>query len=247
MKFSAFTKKIIEMKKIAIMQPYFFPYIGYFQLINAVDKFVFYDDVNYINKGWINRNNIIVNGHAKFINIPLKKASQNKLIKDVFVVNSKDLLKILKTIEYSYKKAPFFKEVFNLITDLFLDINNDTSISDFNIKSTKQICEFLNINTIFFVSSNCCPAKQKMEKAERLINICKLNNCNIYINPLGGIELYDKKKFKNRGVDILFLKSETLEYKQFKGRYISNLSIIDVMMFNNKEQIKEMLTKYILI
>ena len=201
------------MKKIAIMQPYFFPYIGYFQLINAVDKFVFYDDVNYINKGWINRNNIIVNGHAKFINIPLKKASQNKLIKDVFVVNSKDLLKILKTIEYSYKKAPFFKEVFNLITDLFLDINNDTSISDFNIKSTKQICEFLNINTIFFVSSNCCPAKQKMEKAERLINICKLN---VDENPemaqkYGVMSIPTIKVFKDGEVVKEFTGAQSLE------------------------------------
>lgn len=115
--------------KLAIMQPYFFPYIGYFQLIHAVDKFIILDDVNYINRGWINRNKIIINGEAKWFTLSLDKASQNKLIKEINI-SSKDVFheKLLKTLKIFYGKAPYFNQVYDLLNKLF-------KIENYNLSS----------------------------------------------------------------------------------------------------------------
>lgn len=109
--------------KIAVMQPYLFPYIGYFQLLNAVDMFVVFDDVNFIKKGWINRNNILVNRQKYLFTVPLKDASQNKLIKEVQIADDGWQEKFLKTVAQSYKKAEFFDEAFALIEKLCVRAN----------------------------------------------------------------------------------------------------------------------------
>ena len=95
--------------KLAIMQPYIFPYIGYFQLINAVDKFVIRDDVNFIMRGWINRNRILVNDSDSLFSIPVEKASQNTLTSDCVLADLRVTGKLLKSIEHYYKKATTFK------------------------------------------------------------------------------------------------------------------------------------------
>ena len=139
--------------KVAIMQPYFLPYIGYFQLINAVDKFVIYDDVNFINRGWINRNNILINSKKSYINVPLKEASQNKLINEIFI--STDInwqRKMIRTIELAYKKAPFFLEVFSAFKKI-LESKNET-ISQLNANLIIAVCQYLSIDTLIQLSSS---------------------------------------------------------------------------------------------
>jgi hypothetical protein len=231
--------------KIAIMQPYFFPYIGYFQLIAAVDKFVVYDDVNYINRGWINRNNILVNGAATFIQIPLSGASQNKLINEIEIINeAKWRVKLLRTIEQSYKKSPFFIVVYDLIQT---QINNRYSnIGAFNLQIIQAICNYLGIKTQI-ISNSVQYQNKHLSGQSRIIDICKKENATHYINPIGGIELYDNKTFIQEKIELSFIKSIASPYSQLKGDFVPFLSIIDVMMFCSKEEIKSMLDRYSLI
>ncbi len=233
-------------KKIAVMQPYVFPYLGYFQLINAVDEFVFYDDVNFIKRGWINRNRILYGNDFKLITFPCQKISQNKYIKDIKIdLKAKEYLKLRETINYTYKNAPFYSEVLGIINDVFdSHINN---ISELAIKSVKKTSEYIGLKKMFSVSSNSFSEYQNYLKEERLIKICKKSKSKIYINPIGGRDLYTKQDFKKEGINLYFLKPSLPEYKQFNHPFVSGLSIIDIMMFNSPEEIRSMLNQYALI
>lgn len=232
--------------KLAIMQPYLFPYIGYFQLINAVDQFVFYDDVNYINRGWINRNRILVNGKDFLITVPLKKATQNKLINEIYLsFDEKQRKKILTTIELAYKKAPFFDQVIGLIKNAIY--SDKATISEYAVDSVLLVCDYLGINTEFYFSSKLSPESRGMDKADRLIYIAKKQGAKQYINAIGGQELYKKDYFARMDLDLRFLETLNVEYPQFKSTFIPWLSIIDVMMFNSVEEIMNILNQYDLI
>lgn len=231
--------------KVAIMQPYFFPYIGYFQMIKAVDTFVFYDDVNYINRGWINRNRILINKEANYITVPLIKSSQNKLINEVTISKSKEYYNIIKTIENTYRKAPFFEVIFPLI-DKTLNTNHST-ISELSIDSIRIICEYLQMNTKFLISSKSFPETKGLEKTQRLISICQKLNANEYINAVGGQEIYKKEDFKQFEIDLHFISPKLNNYKQFGKEFVPWLSIIDIMMFNSPKEIKIMLEQFELI
>jgi hypothetical protein len=222
--------------KIAIMQPYFFPYIGYFQLINMVDKFIIYDDVNYINKGWINRNCILVNNGPSFINVPLVAASQNRLIKDIFVVDEdkwKDNL--LKTIYFNYKKAPFFNQIISLLEEVLL--SEFRSISDLNYLTILKTCSHLNIETELIRTSSIYE-NTNLKGENRILDICLKENAGTYINPIGGQLLYDKIKFQEKGIELNFIKSRISPYSQNTNSFINYLSIIDTVMFCSPIQIK---------
>ena len=227
------------------MQPYFLPYIGYFQLINAVDKFILYDIVTFIKGGWINRNRIIVSGSDYMFSIPLVKASPNKNIGDIYIKDDpKWKNQLLKTIEQSYKKAPNFEEIFLLISSI---INKEESnLSKFILHSFILINNYLDINTEIIPSANKYNVDQ-LKGAEKVIQICKEENADIYINAINGRELYDKEMFKEQDISLFFIKSQFIEYKQFKSDFLPNLSILDVLMFNSKEQVKEFLNKYELV
>lgn len=229
--------------KIAIMQPYIFPYIGYFQLVQAVEMFVFYDDVNYIKGGWINRNRILINNQPSYVTIPLKGASPNKLICEIEFIDSKR--KFLTSIKIAYSKAPFFELVYPIIEEIFMI--DSLSISDLAIKSITKISEYLGINTKFEVSSKSYGETKKTERSERLISICNKNNIQNYINPLGGSELYNKDYFLSKGISLSFLKSHISKYKQYNEDFIEGLSIIDVMMFNDTKEILKMVEAYELV
>lgn len=223
------------------MQPYFFPYIGYFQLINAVDKFIIYDDVNYINRGWINRNNILINGSATLIQIPLSGASQNKLINEVEVLNeAKRKVKLLRTIEQSYKKAPFYLAIYDLIQT---HINKEhTHIAELNVESTQAVCKYLGINTQIISSSSHYQNKH-LNGQDRILNICKIENADHYINPIGGIELYDRELYNENKIKLNFIQSSAISYPQFNNEFVPYLSIIDILMFCEPEYIKTKLLK----
>jgi len=227
------------------MQPYFMPYIGYFQLIKAVDKFIIYDDVNYINRGWINRNRILLNKSPFMLTLPLIKASQNKLINEIDINNLNNWrVKQLKSIALAYKKAPYFNSVFPLIEDNFnCEIEN---LSEFVTYSLKSICNFLEIGTEIISTSTSYRNKQ-LGGQQRILDICLQEGVSTYINPIGGVELYDKELFSRNNVELKFIRSNPIEYKQFKGVYEPWLSIIDVLMFNSLSQVNDLLTEYRLI
>ena len=235
--------------KIAIMQPYLFPYLGYFQLINAVDTFVGYDDVNYIKGGWINRNNLLIHGKPNLFTISLENPSSFTPISETKIDSRKFALhkkKLLKTITQSYIKAPFYKEVFPLLED-FITTDNSVYIADFALDSVILISSYLDINTTFKKSSVDYPDSKGLEKTARLMDIIKKNGAQEYINPIGGQEIYDKEVFKSKGVNLHFLKSQSIIYNQFDNDFVPWLSIIDVLMFNSKEEIGLLLNKYELV
>lgn len=225
------------------MQPYLFPYIGYFQLINAVDKFVFYDDVDFIKNGWINRNRILLNEKSHYITVQLKNASSFKLINCIEFTDNRNKLK--KTIEQAYKNAPYFHSVWPIIEECFsLQTNLIGSIA---IYSVLQTAKYLQIKTSFEISSENYGNTKTLGRSERLVEICKNNNAAHYINPVGGMELYNKQEFEQYGINLNFLRQKNIEYRQFNNVFIPWLSIIDVMMFNSKEEISKMLNEYELI
>jgi hypothetical protein len=230
---------------IGIMQPYFFPYIGYFQLINAVDKFIFYDDVNYIKQGWINRNRILMNGRDSLFTVKLKDASSYRPINEIEINSGNE--KLTKTIIQAYSKAPYFKDVFPLIQNIFDSMHEIKKISQIAQLSVKKVFEYLDINKTFEASSQIYGHTKDFGKAERIITICRENGADTYINSYGGQELYSKSEFCEKGIALHFIKNNLPVYKQFKDGFVPGLSIIDVLMFNSKDEIKEMLNHYELI
>ncbi len=229
---------------IAVMQPYFFPYIGYFQLINAVDKFVFYDDVNYIKQGWINRNRILVNKSDFMVTVPIEKADSFKLINETRIntrLYNTWKEKLLVTLNLNYKKAPYFDNTYNLIREV-LEGGHD-SISNLAIASVTAVSDALGINTRFTVASkDYC--NKGLPREERLIDICKTESAKQYINASGGEELYSKESFEKQGIQLDFIKSLPIQYSQFSGDFVPWLSIIDVMMFNSEATVHTMLKEY---
>lgn len=227
------------------MQPYIFPYIGYFQLVNAVDKFVFYDDVHFIKKGWINRNNILVNSEPSTFTIPLSKVSQNKLINETKInIDDKWLKQFYATLFFNYKNAPFYGKTFELINSIMELRKNSLYISDLSKISVIEIANYLGLETKFEVSSQLYSETKGMEKAERLKSICKINKAEEYINPSGGVDLYEKSDFLNAGIRLQFIRPENISYKQFSEKFVPWLSIIDVLMFNDVNDIRKMLQQY---
>lgn len=235
--------------KLAIMQPYLFPYIGYFQLINLVDKFVVYDDVNFIKKGWINRNYILVDGKPYLFSLPLNNQSQFSKINKIYINSilfDSWKKKTLRTLEQSYKKAPFFKEIYSLVENILNIGYKETDISVIATKSFIELSKYLDIKTEFVITS-AIYENQELSGKERIIDICKKENALHYINPIGGKDLYDLDYFKENGLELSFIKAMPIKYNQFKNEFAPYLSIIDVLMFNSIEETKLLLNKYELV
>jgi hypothetical protein len=226
--------------RLGIMQPYLFPHLGYFQLVNAVDKFIFYDDVNFIKNGWINRNRILINGTPKYLTVKIQNASSNRLICETLIHDNR--LKLKTKIELAYKEAPFFKNVWPLILD-FLNLET-FRICELSIYSVKLVSSFLELETTFERSSISYSTTRRAGREERLIEICRTNNATHYFNPIGGASLYSKEKFSQNGILLNYIKPEPIYYKQFSDRFVPGLSVIDVMMFNDAGRIRKMLSDY---
>lgn len=229
--------------KVGIMQPYFFPYIGYWQLINTVDKFVIYDNIQFTKKSWIRRNRILLNGKEKLFTLPIKKDSDYLDIKDRYLSEECVGVKIrlLNQIKVAYKKAPQFEFVFPIIKDC-INFSND-NLFEYIYHSIIKVVEYLNINTDIVIASNI-NMNHSLHSKYKVMEICKKMGGDIYINPIGGVELYNKEEFFDNGIELKFLKTDKFEYNQYESYFTSNLSIIDVMMFNSKEEIKELLNKF---
>ena len=231
---------------IAGMQPYLFPYIGYFQLINCTDYFFIADNVQFIQKGWINRNRILMNGDTHMITVPVTKDSAFLPINERYFADDSIMrVKILKSIKHAYCKAPNFKECYELIEEILNFSNNNVAIYNYN--SLKEICSYLGIKTTFLKESKFV-IPSELDYQDTIIYLCNELKADRYINAIGGTEIYAAKKFKEKGIELKFLRTrESLKYKQFNNDFIPNLSIIDVMMFNTQAEIRQLLTEFDLI
>lgn len=229
--------------KVGIMQPYFFPYIGYWQLLNLVDCYVVFDDVNYINRGWINRNRIINNkGEVQYFNLPCLGCSQNKLINQISVNNDiKEVGKKLRQIECVYKKAPYFSNVYPLMEKVMM--SKLDNLAEYLKYSIEEVCKYINIDTKIIMSSSI-QKNNDLRGQEKILDICSILNATDYYNAIGGVDLYDRVLFKKANINLHFLETKpTLVYHQFDEKFCNYLSIIDVMMFCNVDEITTMLTE----
>jgi hypothetical protein len=230
------------MKKLAIMQPYFFPYIGYWQLIHAADSFVIYDDVNYINRGWINRNRLLINGEPALITLPLHQASQNKKICDIDLSPASDWLKKLsRMIEVTYKKAPHFAETFPIVEKVLA--YESGNLADYLAYQLQTLAAFIGIETRFVVTSRVY-GNNDLTAQDRIIDICKREQADIYINAQGGRDLYDAAAFREAGVDLRFISMRPLPYRQRASEFVPYLSIIDALMEVGPSQLRQHLDAF---
>jgi len=232
--------------KAAIMQPYFMPYIGYFQLINAVDKFVIYDNIQFTRKGWIQRNRMLQNGKGEYFGLSLKKDSDYLNVIDRMLSDTADeeLVKLKRKIEGNYRKSPCFTEVFPLIEKI-LD-NPERNLYKFIYQSILLIKQRLGIDTEIIISSEL-KIDHSLKSQDKVLAICRELNCTNYINPIGGVDLYNRDEFMNRGIDLNFLKSKNIEYTQLGSEFVPWLSIIDILMFNSKEKVQNFLKSFTLL
>lgn len=223
------------------MQPYLFPYLGYFQLVKYCDEFVFYDDVQFIKGGYINRNNILANGQKQLFTIPVVKASSNRKINEHHFSDNRG--KFFKSIEQNYRKAPQFEAVMPIL-DKVLN-TNETQVAVLCKDSILSVFNYLSIDINYRFSSEL-DYNKSASASEKLFEICQLINTNRYCNMKSGKSLYSKKQFAERGIELSFLEMAALSYPQNKNEYVSHLSIIDVLMWNDKSAVKALLQKYII-
>ncbi len=223
----------------AIMQPYFFPYIGYFQLISSVDIFIIYDNVKYTKKGWINRNRILQNGLDTIFSLPLKKDSDFLNISERTLSTDFDREKFLKQIEGNYRRAPYFMQIFPLIQDIVR--HKDDNLFHYLFYSIVQTCTHLGITTKIVTSSDIS-INHEIRGQEKVLALCKAIGASNYVNAIGGTALYSTEVFQMNGLDLKFLKTNILEYPQFENEFVPWLSIIDILMFNSSEKVREILT-----
>ncbi|MCF1365232.1 WbqC family protein [Burkholderia cenocepacia] len=225
--------------RLAIMQPYLFPYLGYFQLAAAVDRFVFYDDVAYIKNGWINRNRILLGGEAHYLTLPLNGASSSRRILDVRIQpRDRWMSKVLAMLHHAYSRAPQYALAIQLVERV---LSTDTdAIGRVASNSVTETCAYLGIETQFIATSTGYD-NDTLRGQSRVIDICCQEKARRYVNAPGGRALYDSAAFLDAGIDLEFIAPETSPYAQFGMPFVPNLSIIDVLMFNRVDTIRSML------
>jgi hypothetical protein len=225
--------------KLAIMQPYLFPYLGYFQLLAAVDRFVCYDDVAFIRQGWINRNRLLINGQAAYFTVPVRQASSFRLISETDVDDGRATAQwrhtILKTFDNAYRRAPEFSSVFPLIEEVISP--TIPRVADVARASIDVVCRFLNISTPR-VPSSTIYQNRALDGQDRVIAICRAEGAHEYVNAIGGLKLYTREAFGDAGITLRFLESLPVEYRQFGAAFVPDLSIVDALMFNSRDVVR---------
>lgn len=227
------------MKTIAVIQPYFLPYIGYFQLVASVDKFVVLDDVNYINRGWVNRNRLLMNGAAHTFTVPLRGASQNRLICDIELVDEPDWRdKLLRTIRQAYGRAPCYGQVAPMLERV---VNYPSlRLNEFLCNSLREVTQYLSLD-VEIANTSRSYQNANLKGQERILDICRQERADAYINPIGGVCLYDRAAFLQQGVALHFLRPRPLNYRQAKAEHVPLLSMMDVLMFNDTSAVRQLL------
>ncbi len=231
--------------RLAIMQPYFFSYIGYFQLIAAVDQFIVYDNIKYTKKGWINRNRILQNSTDVMFSLPLKNDSDSLDVceRELAADFSRD--KLLNQFKEAYRRAPYFAQTFPLVEQIVR--YEEANLFRFLHHSIVKTCEHLGITTEIKISSDIA-IDHDLKNQDKVLALCEAVGASTYVNAIGGMELYSKETFQENGIDLKFIQSKPFEYAQFGVKFVPWLSIIDVMMFNPVEEIQACIfTNYELI
>jgi len=221
--------------KVAIMQPYFFPYIGYFQLIAAADMFIVYDNIKYTKKGWISRNRMLQNGRDVMFSLPLRSDSDYLDVCERVLSEEFNRDKLLNQFKGAYRRAPYFALTFPLLEQIVR--YEDTNLFRFLHHSIIKICEHLGIATEIRISSDIA-IDHDLKSQDKVIALCKAVGATTYVNTIGGVELYSKETFLEKGIDLKFIRSLPFEYPQLGNEFVPWLSIIDVMMFNSLDAIK---------
>ncbi|MBP7827277.1 MAG: WbqC family protein [Verrucomicrobia bacterium] len=234
--------------KLAVMQPYLFPYFGYFQLIAAVDAFVVYDDVAFIKQGWINRNRLKIGGQAKFFTVPIANISSNRSIRDTQIAAveyDRWLPKYLTTVSLNYRLSPHFQVIYPLVENLFRE--KVGSVAELARNSILLVMEYLGIHTRVVASSSLY-SNAGLERAARLKDICRREGATHYYNLPGGAALYRKDDFATAGIALSFLSPRSLTYLQPGHQaFIPNLSILDVLMNVERSIVCEHLKEFDLL
>jgi hypothetical protein len=232
---------------IAIMQPYIFPYLSYWQLLQAADHFVFFDDVQFKSRSFMKRNKILLNGKVHQFSIPVKNTSREALINEVELHPqkfSKWRDKFLTTLQHAYTSADYFENAYSVVNDSLQRPHE--RISPLLCTSIKSVADYLGLKPAFHNSSSI-DYERKGSGQDKILSICHQLGQNVYINPIGGLDYYDNQRFKDEGVELFFIQSEFRPYSQFDLSFQSHLSIIDMMMFLSPNEIRTRLTEYELI
>ena len=222
--------------KLAIMQPYFLPYIGYFQLIAGVDMFIIYDNIKYTKKGWINRNRMLLNGKDAMFSLPLKNASNSLDIRERELADDFNQEKLLSQFKGAYRQAPQFAQTIQLLERIVR--NEEKNLFRFLHHSIIKICDHLEIKTEIKISSDIA-IDHDLKSQDKVLALCEAVGATKYVNAIGGVELYSKETFMERGIDLNFIQSKTFEYPQLGDIFVPWLSMIDVMMFNPLNAIQD--------
>jgi hypothetical protein len=226
-------------RKVAVMQPYFLPYFGYFQLIAAVDSFVIYDNIKYTKKGWINRNRLLAAGTDQVFTLPLRSGSDSLQVRDRALADDFQPRKLLDQFHGAYRSAPEFERVYALLERIVM--HSDQNLFAYILYSVKAICAELGIGTVIQISSDVA-IDHALKHQEKVLALCAATAATTYVNAIGGTELYLKEDFAAHGVELRFIRSRPLEYPQFGQPFVPWLSIVDVMMFNPPERVREIVS-----
>jgi len=231
--------------KLGIMQPYFMPYIGYFQLIASVDQFIVYDNIKYTKKGWINRNRMLLNGKDAMFSLPLKKGSDSLDVVERELAADYDRAKLLNLFKGAYSHAPQFELTYPVLERIVQ--HEEINLFCYIHRSIVQLCDHLGINTEIRISSETL-IDHELKGQDKVLALCKAAGADTYINTIGGVELYAKGDFRLQGIDLQFIKARPFEYAQVGNAFVPWLSIVDVLMFNPLEVVRECIeTNYELI
>ena len=228
--------------RLAIMQPYFLPYIGYWQLLAAVDRFVIYDRIKYTKKGWINRNRFLLNGRDEMFSLPLRKAEDDLDVVDRVIAPEFEPCKLLAQWRGAYRRAPQFEPTIELLERVLGC--PERNLFAFIHHSIRCVAGHLGIATPITVSSSLPQDATAPKGADKVLSICKAMGASHYLNPIGGTELYDRSCFAQEGIKLAFLQSRPFEYPQFGGPHVPWLSIVDVLMFNPVSEVRERLSSH---
>ncbi len=226
------------------MQPYLFPYIGYFQLMHAVDRFVVADDVSFIKQGWINRNRLLINGEPAYFTVPLKRHPADALIRNVEIDDRSAprwRRALLATISNFYRRAPSFDEVYPVVERVLG--GPFAKIADMARASLREVRDYLGIDVEIVESWSAC-GNAHLKGQERVIDTCRMARATDYVNAIGGRALYSRDAFLAHGVQLHFVETDAIEYRQFRTPFVPSLSVIDLLMFNDRSAARALLTRY---
>lgn len=224
------------------MQPYLFPYLGYFQLIGAVDAYVVYDDAQFIKGGWINRNSILLSGQPHRFSIALSHASPNKRIAEIDIAD--DFTRFLRTLEHAYRKAPMHEPVFELLRAICA--HEDRNLARFAAHSLVRIRDYLGLSTRFVLSSQL-EKDAAADAQDKVLQMCEQLGAGTYVNAIGGQSLYQAHAFAQKKISLRFLLGGNMPYTQFGQTFVPRLSIIDALMFNSPATLRALLSDYVLV